>query len=83
MVYLIAPSMEIHHKILSFGIPVSDFAFVTVWIPSHLLRNISVLLVLGEQLIISLSLQQRTALQGLPENHRGLARPEKLYEMSI
>ncbi len=45
--YLVSPSMQVHDQILSLGVPVSNFAFITMRIPGHFLRHVSVLLVLG------------------------------------
>ena len=68
--------MEIHDEVLGLGVPVPDLALVAVGVPGHALGHVSVVLVLGDQLVILVSLRARAILQGLPQDHRGLARPE-------
>ena len=69
--------MKIHYKILGLGVPVAHLALVTVGVPGHLLWHVSVVLVLGQQLIILLVILWGSTLQRLSQNHRGLARPGK------
>ena len=74
--HLVTPGVEIHDKVLGLGVPVPDLALVAVGVPGHALRHVSVVLVLGDQLVILVSLRAWSILQGLPQDHRGLARPE-------
>jgi len=67
--------MKIHDEVLGLGVPVPDLALVAVGVPGHALGHVSVVLVLGNQLVILVSLRARAILQGLPQDHRGLARP--------
>ena len=67
--------MQIHDQILGFWVPVADFALVAVGVPRHLLGVVSILLVLGQQLVVLL----RDGLcglrfEGLAENHRFTSR---------
>ena len=66
--------MEVHHQVLGFRVPVANLALVAVWVPGHLLRDIAVLLVLLQQLVV-LAVQVRPGLQWRPQHHRGLAGP--------
>ena len=69
--------MEIHDEVLGLGVPVPDLALVAVGVPGHPLGDVSVVLVLGDQLVILVTLRGRATLQRLPQHHRGLAGPEK------
>ena len=44
--------MKIHDQVLGLGVPVPDLALVTVGVPGHPLGHVSVVLVLGDQLVI-------------------------------
>ena len=66
--------MEVHHQVLGLGISVPHLALVTVRVPGHLLRDVAVLLVLLEQLVV-LAVLDGSGLERLSEDHRGLAGP--------
>lgn len=67
--------MKIHDEVLGLGVPVPDLALVAVRVPGHALRDVSVVLVLGDQLVILVILRGRAILERLPQDHRGLAGP--------
>ena len=73
--HLISPGVKIHDKILGLGISVAHLALVAVGVPGHLLGHVSVVLVLGQQLIILLVILWRSTLKRLSQDNRGLARP--------
>ena len=66
--------MEVHHQVLGLRVPVADLALVTVGVPGHLLGDITILLVLLQQLVV-ITVHVRPGLQGRPQNNRGLAGP--------
>ena len=68
--------MKIHDQVLGLGVPVADLTLVTVRVPGHPLGHVSVVLVLGDQLVILVILRAWAILQGLSQDHGGLARPE-------
>ena len=66
--------MQVHHQVLRLGVSVPDLALIAVRVPCHLLWHVAVLLVLLQELVV-LRVQDRAGLQGLPEDHGGLAGP--------
>ena len=72
--HLVSPGVEVHHQVLGLGISVPHLALVAVGVPGHLLRDVAVLLVLLEQLVV-LAVLDGSGLERLSEDHRGLAGP--------
>ena len=65
--HLVTPGVQVHHQVLGLGVPVADLALVAVGVPGHLLRDVAVLLVLLQQLVI-LILHLGAGLEGLAED---------------
>ena len=76
LAHLVAPGVKIHDEVLGLGVPVPDLALVAVRVPGHPLGHVSVVLVLGDQLVILVILRGGTILQRRPQYHRRLAGPE-------
>ena len=76
LAHLVAPGVKVHDEVLGLGVPVPDLALVAVRVPGHPLRHISVVLVLGDQLVILIILRGGTILQRRPQYHGRLAGPE-------
>ena len=69
MVYLVPPGMQVHDQILGLRIPITDFAFITMWVPRHFLWHISVFFMHGQEFVILFRDRFRGfCFQGLPQN---------------
>ena len=70
LAHLVAPGVKIHDEVLGLGVPVPDLALVAVRVPGHPLGYVSVVLVLGDQLVILVILRGRAILQRRPQYYR-------------